>query len=93
MYLHQAPRFHWGERYSQHPVPSKALVCLTDLLSQKETEGAATAVSSCWGDQQGSWRVWLHLHGYPRNRLFSLVLFPTQLLWGQLEQERVLAQV
>lgn len=27
--------------------------------------------------------MWLHLHVDPRNRLFSLVLFPTQLPWGQ----------
>lgn len=36
MYLHQAPRFPRGERHGQHPVPCKALVCLMDLLSQKE---------------------------------------------------------
>jgi len=54
VYLHQAPRLHWGERHSQHPVPCKGLVCLTDLLSQKETRELPLRSGPAGGSDRGA---------------------------------------
>lgn len=53
------------------PAPCRAPVCPMDLLSQKDKGAAAASVPV------GELESVAVSHGYPRNRLFSSVLFPT----------------